>query len=174
MPGYISINASSGLVTLYSSDTTLSANVLMRIVVTRSQGASPVNLDFTLSHTNPCSGATLDVSALTITNISVALGAVHTSSVYAQVPDSAATTANLPNLCGARTYTIKTAADGAVDYAYAVGTTTFSIVVSPNRLSLVTGSAISLKLEIGLTSYGGVTVANKSFTVTVTAYVCNS
>ena len=174
VPSYISINASSGLVTINSSDTSLSANVLMRIVVTRTQGATPVNLDFTLTHTNPCSSASLNVSALTITDITVALGAVHTSSVYAQVPDSAATTANLPNLCGARTYTVKTDAGAAVDYAYAVGTTTFSIVVSPNRLSLVTGSAISLKLEIGLTSYGDVTVANKSFTVTVTAYVCNS
>ncbi len=173
MPSYISINASSGLVTLYSSDISLS-NVLMRILVTRNEEASSVNLDFTLTHTNPCSSATLDVSALTITNISFALGAVYTSSVYAQVPDSAATNANLPNLCGARIYTVKTTVNSAVDYAYAVGTNTFSIVASPNRLSFVTGSAISLKVEIGLTSYSGVTVANKSITVTVTAYVCNS
>jgi len=39
-PSYVTMNASTKLITIYSTDTSLSANVLLRVTVTRSQGNS--------------------------------------------------------------------------------------------------------------------------------------
>ena len=80
--------------TIYTTDTANSANVLLRIVVTRSKGTSPQNLDWTLSFTNPCSTTSLVTTDYTISAITLKVGELHTSSSYSIVPDSISTTAN--------------------------------------------------------------------------------
>lgn len=105
-PSFVTFTASTREIRIYTSDTANSANVLLRVVVTRSEGTSPQNLDWTLSFTNPCSSGSIVTTGYTIDTVNVVVGGLYTSSLYPIVPDSAATTAGVATMCGARTYTI--------------------------------------------------------------------
>lgn len=78
-------------------------------------------------------------------------------------------------MCGTRTYSIQDTNNGnaVVSWAHIVGTSTFTIIVSPNSNNLFNASPYSLRLHVVLTSYTGVT-GDIPFTVNVSQYVCNS
>jgi len=98
-----------------------------------------------------------------------------TSSSYAQIADSAATTASVADLCGARTYSITDSSGNALtdNWVTVSGTTSFTITAAPATDNMYTTPNYSLKLHIVLASYTSIT-ADISFTVTVSRYTCTA
>jgi hypothetical protein len=121
---YVTINTTSKIVSIVTNLTTLNGNVLtgdvaLNVKVTRSYSGSvhkTQDHNFTLTFTNPCESADLNtVNAVTISNMSVALGASVTSSSYNKITDSV-NSANSNLSCGDRTYTVK---ESSTNFSYA-------------------------------------------------------
>ena len=131
---------------------------------------------------NPCLTTTVTTGSITIAAITTGVGLTHTTVSYSQVADSAGTTYSLPNLCGARTYSIldtdNSVVSGAGGWASttsttAAGITTFTITISPNNDNLAGGSARSMKLKTVLTDYNTI-MGNTAFSLTINQYVCTA
>ena len=144
----------------------------MRVRVTRSSsGTATSDLDFTLTLTNPCGSRTLDVSGVTINNVTLKVGETNTANTFTTVPDSAGNT----SLCGTRTYSILTSADAAAPAWISItGSGPYTISINPNNDSYANASAYSLKLKVVLQAPFASISAEKAFTVTINAYVCTS
>lgn len=94
-----------------------------------------------MTFVNPCTDATLDTAAITITAITVKIGATHTSSSYAVMPHNRVAADNTALSCGLRTYSILDSSDDAVSWITVSGTTTFTITATPNNDNLYNASA---------------------------------
>lgn len=93
------------------------------------------------------------------------------------IADAQATTYNLPNLCGLRTYSVTDSSGAALtgNWVTVTGTTTFTITAAPAVDNMYTNPSYSLKLHVVLANYSGVVSAvDIAFTVTVNRYTCTA
>ena len=139
-PDYVTWDDSNKRVSITTTDTTLVGPIYLRIKITRSQSSLTQNLDFTLNFVNPCSTATISTSALTITPITVNVGATFTSGSYTM--SDSAKDSNASISCGDRTFTVwDSAGTTAVTWITISGTTSFTITAAPNSDSLYNANA---------------------------------
>ena len=167
--GWITFDAATKVVTITTNDTSLHSSTAfnLRIKITRSQSNVTTDLDFTITLNNPCLTTTVTTGSITIAAITTGVGLTHTTASYSQVADSAATTHNVANLCGARTYEILDTDNSLVTtWASTTGTTTFTITIAPNDDSLWSITARSMKLKTTLTTYNTIT-GNTPFSLTI-------
>jgi hypothetical protein len=139
-PNYVTWDDTNKRVSIITTDTTLVGPIYLRIKITRSQSNLTQNLDFTLTFVNPCSTATISTSALTITPITVNIGATFTSGSYTMSDSAKDNNANIS--CGDRTYTVwDSAGTTAVTWITISGTNSFTITAAPNSDSLYNANA---------------------------------
>ena len=81
-PDYVTINSSTGAVSITTNNTALTNDIPLRITVTRTSTVTST-MNFTLSFTNPCSTATITTEGRSISTITVGVGLTHTSDQYA-------------------------------------------------------------------------------------------
>jgi len=139
-PDYVSWDDSNKRVSISTTDATLVGPIYLRIKITRSQSNLTQNLDFTLTFVNPCSTATISTAALTITPITVNVGATFTSGSYTM--SDSAKDANASISCGDRTFSVwDSAGTTAVTWITITGSNSFTITAAPNSDSLYNASA---------------------------------
>jgi len=140
LPSFVTFDTSTRVVTISTNDATLVGPIYLRIKITRSQSNVTANLDFTLILVNPCSSATLNTSALTITAMTVNIGLSTTSSSYTMTDSVNASNSNIN--CGNRTFSIwNSSGSTQVTWISVTGVTSFTITAAPNADNLYSASA---------------------------------
>jgi len=176
-PSGWSVNSSTLLVTIQTTDTTLiaggaSVTKQMRLHVTRSSaGTAASDLTFNLALTNPCPTATLNMSSFSTTTVTVLIGSTATKT-FSEMPDS---TGNL-SLCGSRTYSVLDGSNAAVSWASISGPVsgTYTITFAPATDNLYTSSPYTLKLHAVLATFTSQTADSSNFSVNLNRYACGA
>jgi hypothetical protein len=172
-PAHVTFNSSTRVAQVVTTNTANAATLKLRFIVTRSQGTSPVNIDFEVVLSNSCSATTITTTGITFTDVTVGVGLTNSDRTFTEFADAKGTLYSTAGLCGARTYSILDSSNNAVSWASVTGSGPYTINFSPNADNLYTSSPFSLKLHIVLASYTSIT-ANVAITVNVNRYLCTT
>jgi hypothetical protein len=115
-----------------TTNTANAATLKLRFIVTRSQGTSPVNIDFEVVLSNSCSATTITTTGITFTDVTVGVGLTNSDRTFTEFADAKGTLYNTAGLCGARTYSILDSSNNAVSWASVTGSGPYTINFSPN------------------------------------------
>lgn len=149
-PSYVTLNASTRVVTISTTNAADAGTVALRVRVTRTQGTSQ-NLDWSLTLTNPCLAPTaITTAGTTFADVTVGVGLTQTRT-FTELTDTKGTQYSVPALCGARTYSILDSSNNVVSWAsITYSSPTYTITFAPNIDDLYTTATRTLKLRIVL------------------------